>query len=58
MGLYGSLVNSEVSSKQREEMIENMILEVSSYQQGQLIEKADHKSIMMIGGINIFLPSS
>jgi hypothetical protein len=32
--------------------------EVSSYQQGQLIEKEDQKSLLMIGGIRIFLPSS
>jgi hypothetical protein len=35
-----------------------MSSEVSSYQQGQLIEKEDQKSILMIGGIKVFLPSS
>ena len=30
--------------------------EVSSYQQGELMEKEDQKSILMIGGIEIFLP--
>jgi hypothetical protein len=42
MGLYNSLMNSEVSSDQREE----------------LIEKEDQESILMIGGIKVFLPYS
>jgi hypothetical protein len=37
---------------------EKMSSEVSSYQQGQLIEKEDQKSILMIGGIKVFLPYS
>jgi hypothetical protein len=39
---HESLMNLEVSSDQREEMI----------------EKEDQKSILMIGGIQIFLPHS
>jgi hypothetical protein len=31
---------------------------VSSYQEVQLIEKENHKRILMIGGIKIFLPRS
>jgi hypothetical protein len=32
-----------------------MSSEVSSYHQGEMIEE-DHKSILMIGGIEVFLP--
>jgi hypothetical protein len=39
-------------------MTKNMRSEVSSYQQGQLIEKEDQKSILMIGGIKLFMPYS
>jgi hypothetical protein len=42
MRLYESLMNSEVSS----------------YQQGQLTEKEDQKRILMIGGIETFIPLS
>jgi hypothetical protein len=58
MRLSESLMNSGMSLDQREELTENMSSEVSSYQQGQLIEKEDQKSILMIGGIKVFLPSS
>jgi hypothetical protein len=51
-------MNSGMSLDQREELIEKMSSEVSSYQQGQLIEKEDQKSILMIGGIKVFLPYS
>jgi hypothetical protein len=56
MRLSESLMNSEVSSDQREELTEKMNSEVSSYQRGELMEKEDQKSILMIGGIEIFLP--
>jgi hypothetical protein len=39
MGLYDSLMNSELSLDQREELTENMNLEVSSYQQGVLTKE-------------------
>jgi hypothetical protein len=58
MRLSKSLMNSKMSLDQQEELTEKMSSEVSSYQQGQLIEKEDHKSIMMIGGIKVFLPYS
>jgi hypothetical protein len=37
---------------------EQMNSEVSSYQQEEMTEKEDQKSIMMIGGIKVFLPHS
>jgi hypothetical protein len=37
---------------------EQMNSEVSSYQQEELTKKEGHKSILIIGGIRIFLPSS
>jgi hypothetical protein len=49
-------MNSGMSLDQRKELTEKMSSEVSSYQQGQLIEKEDKKSILMIGGIEVFLP--
>jgi hypothetical protein len=58
MRLPESLMNSGMSLDQREELTEKMSSEVSSYQQGQLIEKEDQKSILMIGGIKVFLPYS
>jgi hypothetical protein len=58
MRLTESLMKSGMSLDQREELTEKMNSEVSSYQQGQLIEKEDHKSILMIGGIKILLPYS
>jgi hypothetical protein len=39
-------------------MKKKMSSAVSSYQQGKLIEKEDQKSILMIGGIKVFLPYS
>jgi hypothetical protein len=35
---------------------EKMSSEMSSYQQGQLIEKEEQRNLLMIGGILIFLP--
>jgi hypothetical protein len=35
-----------------------MSLELSSYQEGQLTEEKDQKDILIIGGIQIFLPGS
>jgi hypothetical protein len=35
-----------------------MSSELSSYQQGQLTEEKDQKDILIIGGIQIFLPGS
>jgi hypothetical protein len=35
-----------------------MSSELSSYQQGQLTEKEDQRNLLMIGGIEIFLPHS
>jgi hypothetical protein len=57
MRLNESIMNSGMSLDQREELTEKMSSKVSSYQHGQLIEKEDQKSILMIGGIRIFLPS-
>jgi hypothetical protein len=37
---------------------EQMSSELSSYKQGQLTKKEDHRNILMIGGIEIFLPHS
>jgi hypothetical protein len=37
---------------------EKMSLEMSSYQQGQMTEEKDQKDILIIGGIQIFLPGS
>jgi hypothetical protein len=37
---------------------EKMSSDLNSYQQGKLIEEKDHKDILIIGGIQIFLPGS
>jgi hypothetical protein len=37
---------------------ENMGLEMSSYQQEEMMEKEDQKFLLVIGGIEIFLPLS
>jgi hypothetical protein len=49
--------NREISCCQ-EGKEEQMSSELSSYQQGQLPEKENQKDILMIGGIQIFLPLS
>jgi hypothetical protein len=39
-------------------MEEKMSLEVSSYQHGELMVKEDQKNILIIEGIEVFLPYS
>jgi hypothetical protein len=50
--------DEQVSFDQPEELIENMSSEMSLDQQVQLIEEEDLRILMMIGGIEIFLPLS
>jgi hypothetical protein len=58
MGLFESLMNSKVSLDQSEELTEQVSLEMYLDQQMQLTEKEDQRNLLMIGGIQIFLPHS
>jgi hypothetical protein len=58
MRLSESLMNSEVSLNQPEELTEQMSSEMDLDQQMQLTEKEDQRNLLMIGGIEIFLPHS
>jgi hypothetical protein len=58
MGLFESLMNSEVSLDQPKELTEQMSSEMDLDQQMQLTEKEDQRNLLMIGGIQIFLPHS
>jgi hypothetical protein len=58
MRLSESIMDSEVSLNQPEDLIEKMSLELESNQQMQLTKEEDQRSLLMIGGIGIFLPLS
>jgi hypothetical protein len=45
-----------MSANQPEDLTEQMISEMDLDQQMQLTEKEDRRNILMIGGIEIFLP--
>jgi hypothetical protein len=56
MRLSEGLINSEVSLNQPEELTEQMSSELDLDQQMQLTEEEDLRNLLMIGGIQIFLP--
>jgi hypothetical protein len=58
MGLFESLMNSEVSLDQPEELTEQMSSEMDLDQHMQLTEEEYWRNLLMIGGIEIFLPLS
>jgi len=51
-------MNSEVSLNHPEELTEKMSLDLDLDQQVQLTEEEDQANLLMIGGIQIFLPHS
>jgi hypothetical protein len=58
MRLFESLINLEVSWNQPEELTQKVSSKMDLDQHMQLIEEEDRRNILMIGGIEIFLPFS
>ena len=56
MRLSEGLINLEVSLNQPEELTKKMSSELDLDQQMQLTEEKDLRNLLMIGGIQIFLP--